>query len=434
MAQNLPTQQEMVSLCAPVPDISPLDSLCPKEKNQICLNVPRRQAVLAENPESALPAHTDPKRAHEIAHPPRPQADPANVLRLRSHCPAQPGRVPNTENRTSSENCRKFRALRTQAWGRRVPRGRAPQGQAERSRPNGLVVGRGSQGEQAGLPFRPWAGGRRRRGRREQETLIPLRAALAASLQPGLRRGCGSLPAARPLPPPPARLSGRNPGPGVLAAQSAGAAAWKVHGWPAGAAAARAAAAPGRRRRPRGEDLEAAGWARAARGSARAGAKEKVRPRPGGLAGAALSPPGSTAVPGERVRTGPSGAEGAGGGGGRSEGGPAGTQLREAPAPGRPSWAAGGTEERPPPRGAPLGNELRDRSSEPRKTSPFYSPRAAAVPRSPALPRARGAGGRRPAPPPPPPPRLGVSLLCARLADAKGGALAPTISKARNMI
>lgn len=41
MAQNLPTQQEMVSLCAPVPDISPLDSPCPKEKNQICLNVPR---------------------------------------------------------------------------------------------------------------------------------------------------------------------------------------------------------------------------------------------------------------------------------------------------------------------------------------------------------------------------------------------------------
>lgn len=79
---------------------------------------------------------------------------------------------------------------------------------------------------------------------------------------------------------------------------------------------------------------------------------------------------------------------------------------------GRSERTTGVTEERRPPRGAPLGNKLQDHSSERRKKSPCCFPSGCGRPACANPAFAPGEpGGRRPAPPPPPPPRLGVSLL-----------------------
>ncbi|KAL0603581.1 hypothetical protein AAY473_025577 [Plecturocebus cupreus] len=64
-------------------------------------------------------------------------------------------------------------------------------------------VGRGPRGERPGRLCRGWAGGLRRRGRRERAATMPLRAALAASLQPGHRRGCRSRARRAAAPPAP---------------------------------------------------------------------------------------------------------------------------------------------------------------------------------------------------------------------------------------
>lgn len=314
-------------------------------------------------------------RSWELLFPGGPHAGPAAATAGPLFGPAGPN--PEPENRTSSENCPDFRAHRAHAWGQPECCEAWP-GRVRRRRSglNGVVVGQGSQGEQARLPFPPRAGCRRGRGRREQQALIPLRAALAASLQPGLGQGCGSRarPAAPPLSPPPARLSGRSPGPRGLAADGGDAGVWRAHGWPRGAAAGGGAgggstrpAAGIRRRGPGGGGL-----------GARSPALSRSRSERESKTGTGQSRRGSS-VPagphGERVWKGPSGAEGAGGGGGGgSEGGPVGTLLPEAPALGRPAWAAGIMKERPPPRGAPVGNKLHDHSSKPRKTSPFCSP------------------------------------------------------------
>lgn len=197
--------------------------------------------------------------------------------------------------------------------------------------------------------------------------------------------------------------------------------------------AAAGCGAGGERTRPAARTGTAAGCARGARGSARDGAKEKVRPGTRQSRRGQLSPRRASglcqASGSGRVRAGPRSGWRRGG---RRPGGdpPAGGTGAGAAA-----RAAGVAEKRPPPHGAPVGNKLHDHSSKPRETSPFCSPSGCGYPadNTPAFAPAEP-GGRRPAPPPPPPPRLGVSLLCARLADAKGGALAPTISKARNMI
>lgn len=142
---------------------------------------------------------------------------------------------------------------------------------------------------------------------------------------------------------------------------------------------------------------------RTAPGAARGGAKEKVSPGPVQPSWG-IGPSGAGGCGGQHVREGRSEARrsraaGSTAASGDPAAGGAGT--------GRPERNARITEERRPPRGAPLGNKLHQHSFERRKKSPCCFPggcgRPALAPGEP--------GGRRPAPPPPPPPRLRVSLL-----------------------
>lgn len=143
-------------------------------------------------------------------------------------------------------------------------------------------------------------------------------------------------------------------------------------------------------------------------GSAQGGAKEKVRPGPWQSRRGSLSLWASR-VPGRPCAGGSERGQVRKGGGSQSGGwdpatGGTGT--------GRSERTAGVTEERRPPRGAPLGNKLQDHSSERRKKSPCCFPSGCGRPACANPAFAPGEpGGRRPAPPPPPPPRLGVSLL-----------------------
>lgn len=145
------------------------------------------------------------------------------------------------------------------------------------------------------------------------------------------------------------------------------------------------------------------GAARTAPGAAQGGAKEKVSPGPVQPSWG-IGPSGAGWCRGQHVREGRSEARrskaaGSTAASGDPAAGGAGT--------GRPERTARITEERRPPRGAPLGNKLHEHSFERRKKSPCCFPggcgRPALAPGEP--------GGRRPAPPPPPPPRLRVSLL-----------------------
>lgn len=165
-------------------------------------------------------------------------------------------------------------------------------------------------------------------------------------------------------------------------------------------AAVQTAGAPGRRRGPGGGGLGARSPGLGPRRSERESKTGNRAVSPG----AALSPPGLTAVPGERVPEGLSRAKGGGSGGG-SKGGRAGRLLPEAPAPGRPAWAAGVTQERPPPRGTPVGINFTTIVSSPGRRLHFAPRVAVAVLPSPALlarPRSRWAPARAPASAPSP--------------------------------
>lgn len=122
-------------------------------------------------------------------------------------------RPPNREGRTSSENCREFRAPWAHAWGLGPGHCEARPGRVwpRRSGLIGLVVPQGfPRGTgPSGIPKGERVGGRPgRRGRRELEAPRTLPATLAASLQPGRgrasgaalagpRRRCPHLPASR---------------------------------------------------------------------------------------------------------------------------------------------------------------------------------------------------------------------------------------------
>lgn len=138
----------------------------------------------------------------------------------------------------------------------------APEARTERRGSGGDLEGSGPGASSAGGR----AGGLQRRGRREQAAPIPLRAALAASLQPGLRRGCGS-------------RAGRAAAPPVLTCPPASPRMAPAAG-AAGCARAAQRRSGGRGRgwleQPaRGKDRLAAGGARGAWGSAETERKRK---------------------------------------------------------------------------------------------------------------------------------------------------------------
>lgn len=226
----------------------------------------------------------------------------------------------------------------------------------------------------------------------------PLRKALNASLEPDRGSAVGAaLPRPRCGGSPTCWLQGTKPRARLLPMAPA-----------LGQEGARAAPRRGGRSVDGGSRRAAVGTSllpavRTAPGAARGGAKEKVSPGPG-QPRRGIGPFGARGCRGQRVREGRSEVKR-----GRAAGSTAasGDPATGGAGTGRPERTARITEERRPPRGAPLGNKLQEHSFERRKKSPRCFPggcgRPALAPGEP--------GGRRPAPPPPPPPRLRVSLL-----------------------
>lgn len=217
--------------------------------------------------------------------------------------------------------------------------GEARPGRVRRKRSglNGLLVRQGSRGERARRSCRGWAGGPRRSGRPERAAPAPFRAALAASLQPGLGRASGAAlawPRRRRSHLPSSRAA--VPGPRASQPMAPAVGEQRARGWPRGAAAG--GGAGGGRTGPAARTRPAAGWARGAWGSARDGAKEKVRPGTGQPRRGQLCPRRVSRLCGR---------QGAGGAA-RGRAGP-----RAAAAAGRKASARGPSRRRRPRRGCP---------------------------------------------------------------------------------
>lgn len=241
--------------------------------------------------------------------------------------PAALGPVPNPEHRTSPPNGGvSAPQAHARGWPQCGEAGR--QGRAEDGGLSGAVVGQRSQGARAGLPFRRgwrWAERAAAGAGGAGSTPRGARRFAAPGPGPGLREphSPAAAAAAAPTCPP--------PGPQPRAQGLAGRWRRRWRSAEGARAAVQAAGAPGpRRRQTGGEDPEAAGWAPEP-GLSGDAAKEKVRPGPGGLAGAAPSPTGLAANGRRRVLAGPRVRAAAAGGGG-----PAGSLQPEAPAPGGP--------------------------------------------------------------------------------------------------
>lgn len=188
-------------------------------------------------------------------------------------------RAPNREGRTSSEKCRELRAPRAHAWGLGPACCEARTGRVgpRRTGPIGLVVRQGFPRGAGRAPLLRVGGRPRRRGRRELEEPRTLGTALAASLQPGRGRASGAALAGprRRRPHLPASRAAA-PGPAPDGAGGRGAEGARM-----APGAAAGCGAGGERTRPAARTGLAAGCARGALGSARDGAKEKVRPGTG---------------------------------------------------------------------------------------------------------------------------------------------------------
>ncbi|XP_019513980.1 PREDICTED: uncharacterized protein LOC109391140 [Hipposideros armiger] len=141
-------------------------------------------------------------------------------------------RIPNPKSRTSSQNCREFRAQRAHAGGWPwVLRGPAGQARAERAELPGGRAGIPGGAGRAPLPPAGWRPAEKRAARTGVADSAPrgARRFAAAGPRPGLREphspGRAAVPTCTPL------------GPAGLAADGAGAGARRAHGWPRGAAA-----------------------------------------------------------------------------------------------------------------------------------------------------------------------------------------------------
>lgn len=270
--------------------------------------------------------------------------------------------------------------LRVRLW---KPRGRArqdPAREAQTERPGDQA---GTWSRRAGCPLlRPVV----EKGEAGASDSDPLRSALNASLEPDRGSGCwsrASLAALRRVPTcwlqgtkPRARLVRMAPALGPLGARAARRRGGRTADGESGRAAVGTSLLPAVRSAP---------------GAARGAAKEKVSPGPGQPC-RGIGPFGARGCRGQRVREGRSQAKrdrakGSTAASGDPAAGGAGT--------GRPERTARITEERRPPRGAPLGNKLHEHSFERRKKSLHVaSPPAAAV--LPLLPGSRVGAGPRP--------------------------------------
>lgn len=193
-------------------------------------------------------------------------------------------RIPNPKSRTSSQNCREFRAQRAHAGGWPW----VLQAGAERAELPGGRAGIPGGAGRAPLPPAGWRPAEKRAARTGVADSAPRGARRFAAAGP--RPGSRTLPAAPPSPP------ARHSGPWASRPMAPAPGRGERTGGPEAQrrAVAQAAGAPGRRRGPGGGGLDARSPGLGPRRSERESKAGNRAVSPG----AALCPPGRTAVPG----------------------------------------------------------------------------------------------------------------------------------------